>query len=481
MFRNLDPNRSVPSILRDNKERKARWQHLTEGMEADKDKVSGAYNVHLSEQERTYKRVVTEALLDNYDRARTSGELMEEVSTTAIAPFNKFAYPLIRRVYPKLLSPELFSVQPIPLPTALIFYYDWKYGTAQGAHAAGGRMDQPPSYKDYPASFGYTGPGGFNRMYAGGQRVNEPVAIGDGATVDFDLPDAGAIGATLAVYVNGAATAVVLGAGTGTGGRDRITFNPAPALDARITATYTVTPNEGSSAVRDVDYEITSSSVNAEQKKLKAKWTIESQQDLKAYHGIDAEPELLANVGNELVREIDRTLIEDCVNTATGGNVTFTTAAPPGDTTTLDKRAYAAKLYESIIDAGNLIYKKRYVQPSWIIGDVDSVARLEKLEEFRLSNASGDDGVRAMERHYLGTLNFRFKVYKDPWFPPNTLMLGYKGDSFLHAGYVYSPYILAYATPLFVDPADIKARRAMMSRYARKNLIPEMYSTVTIA
>lgn len=470
-------NPGMASFLQEDDRRKERWAHLTEGIETDK------RDAHLNAAERRYKRIVTEALLDNEARAFSTGEIITEaVDTGSIAPFNKYAFPLIRRVYPKLLSPELVSVQPIPLPTAMIFYYDFEHGTAMGQTAIGDRLDLAGAYVDYPNSFNRAG-GGFNKMYAGGQRVNEPIAVGDGAVKIFNLPDAGVVSTTLKVFVAGVDTTsdVTLGAGTGTGGRDKITFGTAPANAAKITATYTVAPTEGSSTVREVNYKITSGSVTAEEKKLKASWTIEAQQDMKAYHGKETEPELLGNLGNELVREIDRTLIEDLLNTAGAGNTTFTAAAPAGDTTTLDKRAYAAKLYEAIIDSGNLIFKKRYVQPTWIIGDVDTVARLEKLEEFRLSNAAGDDGVRAMERHYLGTLNFRFKVYKDPWFPPNTLLLGYKGDSWLHAGYVYSPYILSYATPLFTDPNDFKSRRAMMSRYARKNLIPEMYSTVTVA
>jgi hypothetical protein len=78
-------------------------------------------------------------------------------------------------------------------------------------------------------------------------------------------------------------------------------------------------------------------------------------------------------------------------------------------------------------------------------------------------------------------MSTRWNVYCDPWFPyTNKMLLGYKGTSWMEAGYVYSPYIPLYTTPVWTVPATFKTTRGIMSRYAKKAVVPELYSTVTI-
>ena len=120
----------------------------------------------------------------------------------------------------------------------------------------------------------------------------------------------------------------------------------------------TATPTEGGDDIPEIDFNMRSASVTAETKKLKARWTLESQQDLMAYHGINAEIELLAVLGIEIRREIDRTIINDLLRNATGGNVTWSSQIAPGFNGS--EREWRMTLYDAIIDANNLIYKKRY-------------------------------------------------------------------------------------------------------------------------
>ena len=81
----------------------------------------------------------------------------------------------------------------------------------------------------------------------------------------------------------------------------------------------------------------------------------------------------------------------------------------------------------------------------------------------------------------VGTLNNRFTVYKDPYFPANKILLGYKGNSFLETGYVYAPYVPLIMTPLVYDPKNFTPRKGVMTRYAKKMVRSEFYGKIVVA
>lgn len=381
--------------LREVPERKARWEHLTEGICGDK-----------TSRRTIEKRWLTETMLDNMKAWAYSAagiktltgafgvtSLTEESLVANVNAFTTFAYPLVRRVYPRLISTEIFTVQPMTQPTGKIFYLDFKYGTTGGGTTAGDRIDDKTK---------------FNKDYANST---------EGGTI------------------------------------------------------------------KEINWDIADVDVTAEQKKLKAIWSIEAQQDLFSYHGLDAEAELMAVLADELVREIDQTLISDALANVGAGTVTWN-AAPAGldQNDPVHVNAYAQTLYSAIVDANNLIYKKRYRNANWIVTDVDTAGRLEKLNGFQLADLSDSQwNVQHGGRQIYGTLKNRWVVYKDPWFPANTMLLGYKGDTFLDAGYVYSPYVPFYVTPSFTDPNDMKPRRGMMSRYGKKMVVSDMFSKIAIS
>jgi len=250
------------------------------------------------------------------------------------------------------------------------------------------------------------------------------------------------------------------------------------------------TSTEGSESVKEIDMKVTQETVTAIEKKLKAIWTVEVEQDLQAYHRLAAETELMRILQDEIVREIDGLIISALLagagGTGTGsgtgaGNVNWnTTGFLADDKSTLERKEYKKTLYEAIIDASNLIFKKRYRYANWIIGHPDAIVRLEKLEEFKISSTASpyEFGVG---RHLVGTLNDRFKVYKDPFFPnANKLLLGYKGDNWSDAVGFYAPYIPLYMTPKIIDANDFKPRRGLMSRFAYGTLIKDGLATVTL-
>lgn len=243
---------------------------------------------------------------------------------------------------------------------------------------------------------------------------------------------------------------------------------------------------------REINWQMSSDVVEAITRKLRAVWTIESQQDLKAVHGLEAETELTNVMAEEIRREVEGDVLYDMCNAA-GTNVTWN-ASPAGTPDYINQKAYAAKIYEAVLDAANEIYKKRYVYPNWIVTDPDTCTRLEKLEHFKVSDTGSSRF--SIGRSFFGTLNNKFDIFKDPWMPiradvaPATgvegkdfkgrMLMGFKGDSWFQTGYVYSPYVPILITPVLMDPNDFKPRRGIMTRYGKKAVVPDCFATIDI-
>jgi len=247
--------------------------------------------------------------------------------------------------------------------------------------------------------------------------------------------------------------------------------------------TYSTATEQGS--VKELQFKMTSTDITAIEKKLKARWTIEMQQDLKAYHGLSLDSELLIILQQQIINEIDGLILYDLLSNASAGNVNWNpTDWLAGDTSTLDRYWYRRTLYEAIVDADNMIYKKRYRYATWIVGHPDAIVRLEKLEDFKYTSggaARGAADTGVIGRHVVGTLAGRYTVYKDPFWPDSTkLLLGYKGATWSDTIGYYAPYIPLYTTPLIVDPNDFTPRRGLMSRFAYGTLISDGLATVTI-
>ncbi len=437
----------IPSFLRENSARKEKWAHLTEGLD-------------------DYKRLSLETMFEN-----TQQWMINETTNTGnVGTFTTYAFPIIRRVMPDLFANELVSVQPIPMPTGMIFYLDFEYSSALNLDATpvltgGERVNLQAN---------------FHPLYSGGAVRGDYVGDGDGANDTFIVTYFPVTANSELVYVDNVLQTptvdynIVVATGT-------ITFagGSIPALNSAVTVDYQVAPGEGG-LPREIDLRISSDSVYAETKRLRAQWTIESQQDLMAYHGLDAENELMGVVANTVQREIDQQIITDLRTAASlptgAGNVNWTQAIAPAYSGS--QREWDMTLYNAIIDANALIYNRRMVNATWIVAGSGACTRLEKLEGF--TEVHRDWAATGMGMERFGILKNRFNVYKDPWAPADSMLVGYKGQSMMETGYVYSPYIPLYTSPVIIDPNDFTPRRGIMSRYARKLVDPGFYATVTI-
>lgn len=431
---------AAPQFLVEDKARHDRWAHLTESLQKDR-----------------YMKAVVETIMDN-----TKVWAENAATTQNVQTFTTFAFPLIRRIFPSLIANQLVSIQPLTMPSGMIFYFDLKYGKDMAPTARGDRMD-------YQAN-----PNKFNAQYASGRVRGMIVGTGDGSNKAFTVTGYSPIDTDSVVgYVS--STPATVASVVDSGGTVTITFSAAPTDEASVSVDFNMLW-EGNGNAGDVEFDMSSDTISVEQKRMRARWTLEAQQDLYAYHGLDAEAELTAVLGDEIRREIDRNIVDDLYGNV-GGNVNW--SQTKGETFDGSTKEYNETLMHAMLDADNVIYKKRLVRSNWVVMHPDIVTRLEKINSFRITNAISQTPSIGTGANVFGTLNGRWNIITDPLAPTNKILMGYKGNSFFQTGYVYAPYQPLYTSPTIID-ADMTPRKAVMTRFGRKVVSSDFYATVTI-
>jgi hypothetical protein len=261
-------------------------------------------------------------------------------------------------------------------------------------------------------------------------------------------------------------------------------------MDQYLSRTYG--DSAEASGAKKVGLKIVSKTIDVAEKKLSAEWSVEAQQDAKAYLGLDMEEEHTRIISQEARREIGNWILYQLLTYATAGNVNWNTT-PPASSDTVNIVAHQKRMWEAIITANNLIFAKKYVNATFIIGGVSAIERLEKSEEYKIVRPEGyDPNQLTYGRHYAGTVNLTsvgpVRIYKDPWFPSTTkMLLGHKGQDWMRTGAFWAPYIAMWFTPLFIDPDDnYNHKKGGLTRYGKLAdtnsivLDGDYYSTVTL-
>lgn len=260
------------------------------------------------------------------------------------------------------------------------------------------------------------------------------------------------------------------------------------------------TPSPG---IPEIDIKVESIAVVATTRKLRAKWSPELAQDLNAYHSLDAEVELTQILSEQIAVEIDREILNDLLTEARGANFYWSrapgkfvnketgvvqnlaTSLATGPTFTGNVREWYETLTETIIDVANQIHRKTLRgSANFIVTSPDVCTILEASVAYKPSltmDGMGQVGAPfSIGAESVGTLTNRFTVYKDPYFPRNKILVGYKGGSYLETGYVYAPYVPLIVTPTIFAPEDFSPRKGVMTRYGKKMVRADFYGTVTI-
>jgi hypothetical protein len=262
------------------------------------------------------------------------------------------------------------------------------------------------------------------------------------------------------------------------------TFSSSTANNNAFSATYRLYKNlEFEDKIGEVSFDLMSVTVSVTERKLRAQWSPEMAQDVAAFHNIDAEAELTALLSEQVAAEIDREILRDLRKGAAwnlrwdyngwkrlGGSAQPYTQKDWNQTLITAINQLSAQIHKSTLRGG----------ANWIVVSSEISAIFDDLEYFHVSNAAPEQDQYNMGIERVGTLAGRYQVYRDPYFPPNQVLIGHKGTSLLDTGYVYAPYVPLQLTPTMYNPFNFTPIKGIMTRYAKKMVNNRFYGRITV-
>ena len=378
-----------------------------------------------------HRKQVTAALLENTERALTEerAQLNEAAPTNAtgasINNWDPVLISLVRRAAPNLIAHDLASVQPMNGPTGLIFAMKSKYTSQGGTEALYNEADT---------------------QFSGTQ-----------ATPANNVAD-GADGSGLAAYGGDSA---MPGPNHGSG----MATDSAEALGS-----------QGSTDFAEMAFSIERQTVTAKSRALKAEYSLELAQDLKAIHGLDAESELANILSTEILAEINREIIR-VINAHAKPGAQSAQIAKKGIInldSDVDGRWSAEKFKGLGIqidrEANQIAKDTRRGKGNVMVcsSDVASALAATGMLDYSQVLASNTLNVDDTGNTFAGTLNGRMKVYIDPYATVDYITVGYKGANAYDAGLFYCPYVpltmmRAVAEDTFQPKIGFKTRYGLAS------------------
>ena len=363
-----------------------------------------------------HKKAVTAAVLENQEIAlREEGMLTEAApsnNAANVANWNPVLIALVRRAMPNLMAYDVCGVQPMTGPTGLIFAMKSTYNTTKAGAVLNGAAKTEALFDE--ALVGYSGDSINTGNGSGGP---------SGLTSVTDTDGGGSIVDSGATYIP------VIG--------DAYTTGEAEAL------------GDGSGeAFAEMGFTIEKATVTAKSRALKAEYTLELAQDLKAIHGLDAETELANILSTEILAEINREVIRTINQQAKIGcrQANINTKGLFSLTNDADGR-WSVERFKGLIvqlerEANVIAKETRRGKGNFIIcsSDVASILSASGMLDYSpamSTNLQVDDTGNT----FAGTLNGRMRVYIDPYATADYVNVGYKGTNPYDAGLFYCPYV----------------------------------------
>ena len=493
-----------------------KWEPVLEGIDSD------------------YTRRITAQLLENQAKSIVEERLSEDITAAAtttgqLGTFQKFAFPLVRRVYPQLLANSLVGVQPMQGPVSQVFYLG-----NDRARQGGGAGNVQTIYSKYNLTYrGLTASaiGSDSGTGAAGGTFTPNTGAGldgDDAQSGFDLSN-------VLDTLSGSTEMVGAGAPSGTfGGQIAAWPNENALMGFNVSAGERLT----GTGIPEMTFHIEQEAVVANTRKMRALWTLEASQDLKAYHNLDLERELTDLLSKELQLEIDRELIEDLRMIAyglrdrnlggvdqrlmdsdyvtLGGSDRFpglggatnaadaTTFVPAqftydfaSDVPTTGSESsnifvidfsqsslalyprHVGEVYANLLAIINLasqdIYRTTMRGPgNWLLTSPLVASLLESASKLEggVQPADAPTNIGGNSIEYKGKFMGRYDLYVDPMYPTDEIMVGYKGANAMDAGYIYAPYIPLQQLPTITDPESFQPRKGILTRYGKVQIEP---------
>ena len=386
-----------------------------------------------------YRKAVTARLLENQEialkeeTAQAQGNYISEAAAANnigsgsapnnIGTFDPVLISLVRRAMPNLIAYDIAGVQPMTGPTGLIFAMKSKYSSQSGSEAL---------YDEADTDFSGTG-----------THQADPTGLSGVTDADTD-----------ATIADEADTVSTFGSGLATSAAERLGVGES-----------------GDGSFGEMAFTIEKATVTAKSRALKAEYTMELAQDLKAVHGLDAEGELANILSAEILAEINREVIRSILKTAKIGALQASTAVSGiFDVTTDSDGRWMVEKFKGLImqlerEANVIAKETRRGKGNFVLCSSDVASALAAAGMLDYTPAlSANLNVDDTGNTFAGVLNGRMKVYIDPYSTVDFACVGYRGSNPYDAGIFYCPYV-----PLTMVKAvgenDFQPRMGFKTRY----------------
>jgi len=365
--------------------------------------------------EDAYKRSVTTVILENQEKAlrEDSAFLSESVPTgnvSGVSNWDPILISLVRRAMPNLIAYDVCGVQPMTGPTGLIFAMRARHASMDGEEAL---VDETTG----AAANGFSGD--FSNQNAAGT-TSGPGDIGASESNPAVLNDSPSAG----------------------------TYTFATGM---TTAQSEALGDSGTNAFAEMSFSIDKSTVTAVSRALKAEYSMELAQDLKAIHGLDAETELANILSTEILAEINREVVRSIYKTAVAGAQINTTTAGIFDLDTDSNGRWSVEKFKGLMfaierDANAIGQQTRRGKGNMLLVSADVASALQMAGVLDYTPALNNNlNVDDTSTTFAGVMNGRYKVYVDPYSAnvsaSQYYVVGYKGTSPYDAGMFYCPYV----------------------------------------
>lgn len=232
----------------------------------------------------------------------------------------------------------------------------------------------------------------------------------------------------------------------------------------------------------EVSFTITAVTVDAVTAKLRATWSPELAQDVAAFHNIDAEAELTALLSEEIACEIDRTILRDLRKIGWGLDFDVNGwRRMKAYSTNYTQKDWNQELITKINQISAQIHKSTLRGgANFVVVSSEVSALFDNLEYFHVSDADAEADQYNLGIERIGSLQSRYQVYRDPYAPARSVVIGHKGKSLLDTGYIYAPYVPMMLTPTIFNPENFAPVKGIMTRFAKKCVNTRFYGHVNV-
>jgi len=395
--------------------------------------------------ESAHKRAVTAQILENTENALredamngVSQQLLGESPVNVagnVSNFDPVLISLVRRSMPNLIAYDICGVQPMTGPTGLIFAMRSKYANST-------QLNEEAFYNE--ANTGHA-----SRLGAGLNSAN--VTNVSGYTGSVGSVGANTVGTAPSANNNASQALYNYTMGLLLGSGEKL--------------------GDSGYTFPEMGFSIEKVTVSAKTRALKAEYSLELAQDLKAIHGLDAETELSNILSGEILAEINREVVRSIIITAEKGAASETTTTGVFDLDTDSNGRWSVEKFKGLLfqierEANQIAKQTRRGKGNIIIcsSDVASALQMAGVLDYAPALNTNNLNVDDTGNTFAGVLNGRMKVYIDPYAGANFLVVGYKGSNAFDAGLFYCPYVPLQMVRA-VDPSSFQPKIGFKTRY----------------